>query len=365
MKKILVIIFTFTLITGLFSSCAAKDSAAPKAMSGAGTLFDPFLVSTAEQFQSINDSYESLSAHYRLVADITLEKHIPIGNGRNIIYKKFSNEIETSASFRGVFDGYGHIITIRTFDEDFIKQSTEISNTPPMAGVFGKCDVNSLIKNLTVKGEIKPVSMVAWVGGIAANSQAYIKNCSTDVLIDVSGNSMSVGGIAGHGLVENCYSLGDIKVSGGSELSRIGGIIGSGSADKCYASGNIYVEKGNAGGIVGEVILMCKVKNCAALNKSITGGSAAKLNRICGNYEKYEKNPNALENNYAYPQPNITSSKEVEYGKDFTISHDWISEDDFSRISFSFGVTEDSPWMFEKSKLYLPIFCWQNIDNFI
>ena len=101
--------------------------------------------------------------------------------------------------FNGTFEGNGHSIT-------GFKLGTDGSNQ----GLFRYIRDNGTVKDLSVKGTVKPQNSRCQVGGIAGVNYGKILNCNFNGLVE---GLNYVGGIAGisYGKVENCTFEGRIN----------------------------------------------------------------------------------------------------------------------------------------------------------
>ena len=208
---------------------------------GEGTESNPYIITTPEQLAALTISVNAGNTnynnkYYELGNDIDLSNYqngegwIPIG-------------ISSTNSFRGNFDGNFKKIT-------GLKINRSETSTF-YAGLFGYV-TGGIVRNLGVEN------------------------------VEINVNSSNTGGIVGYntGTVSNCYSIGAIN-----GISNVGGIIGynTGTVSNCYStvslSGNL-----NIGGIVGSSGNSSNIRNCVALNPSLTRISGASLNfgRIIG-----------------------------------------------------------------------------------
>lgn len=216
------------------------------------------------------ETYKGLTV--KLTADITVEDWTdPIGTMSNFFF--------------GTFDGDGHVITLTGSTSLFRYVSTNNNK-------------DAIVKNLGVKAEIT-TDVNNYIGAIAAFNYGTIQNCFTEGSITSTKNYP--GGIAGqnNGTIEDCYSTASVETSAST---YVGGIVGenNGIIQRCYPTGaikntNSYASAG-AGGIVGSNNNSGKIKNCIALNKSITGRKKARI--VAGNFNSAEA---ALSDNYASP----------------------------------------------------------------
>ena len=99
-------------------------------------------------------------------------------------------------SFGGTWEGQNHAITGLSLSQDGSVQ-----------GLFRYVQQGALVRDMTVKGRIKPGGTRASVGGIAGSNAGTIENCAFDGV--VSGTSQ-IGGIAGvntvKGSINGCAS---------------------------------------------------------------------------------------------------------------------------------------------------------------
>ena len=135
-------------------------------------------------------------------------------------------------SYGGTWEGQDHAITGLSLSQDGSVQ-----------GLFRYVQQGALVRDMTVKGRIKPGGTRASVGGIAGSNAGTIENCAFDGV--VSGTSQ-IGGIAGVNTVKG--SINGCTVSGtvyGSHF--VGGVVGQndGVAANCtnVASVNTTVSQ--------------------------------------------------------------------------------------------------------------------------
>lgn len=129
-------------------------------------------------------------------------------------------------SFGGTWEGQNHAITGLSLSQDGSVQ-----------GLFRYVQQGALVRDMTVKGRIKPGGTRASIGGIAGNNAGTIENCAFDGV--VSGTSQ-IGGIAGVNTVKG--SINGCTVSGtvyGSHF--VGGVVGQndGVAANCTNAASV------------------------------------------------------------------------------------------------------------------------------
>ncbi len=187
-------------------------------------------ISTAEEMVWLSEEVNAgRGAEYDvlLVDDIDLGETpwIPIG---------YSNA--TGKAYKGTFDGNECTITIHKIDDSVIPEG----QTWARVGLFGILDTGSVVKDLTVSGEVKTTSTAGslMAGSVAGELKmgATIVNCINDA--EVSGNSTGtyacVGGIVGQAAgnsstpsrIINCYNACDFT---DNNAGKVSGIVGQGS----------------------------------------------------------------------------------------------------------------------------------------
>lgn len=213
-----------------------------------GTEENPYLITTAQQLQDINND---VSSHYKLMADIDLQniEFTPIGNA-------------DSGAFSGVFDGNGFTIS----------NLNVISGK--YAGLFG-CN-EGVIKNVTLENIY--VYGTRYIGGVCGENTSYgtIENCkvlSGNIESDSGLNDINSGGICGVniGIFEGEFSNGaDVLVTGdSSNVFKAGGIIGWNKVNiklVAFNNGNInnnydFTMQSFSGGLIGYSSAFVTVSN--------------------------------------------------------------------------------------------------------
>ncbi|MHC4498837.1 MAG: GLUG motif-containing protein, partial [Planctomycetota bacterium] len=188
----------------------------PTFSGGTGEPNDPYLISTADQLNSLGHSPRLMGAHFKLINDIDLT-----GVDFYVIGSQFY-------PYTGVFDGNGHVISNLTL--------TQTSSGENSVGLFGY--VRGVIKNLGLVDPDIGAWAVDYVGSLVGwLSSGTITNCYVDGG-SVFG-SYNVGGLVGYndyaGSISDCYST--AAASG----TFAGGIAGwnYGTITDSYAEGDI------------------------------------------------------------------------------------------------------------------------------
>jgi hypothetical protein len=227
---------------------------------GSGTAENPYLITTAEQMNTIGAEPNDWDKHFKLVADIDLKDFG--GSSFNLIGSD-------SHPFKGVFDGNGRTISNLTY---VITGNEELTDDAWIArfGLFRYIyDPNAVIKDLgLVNPDLRPASTCqkrvqdvgALVGTLGSGS---ISNCYVEGG-QVQGERL-VGGLAGwnSGTISDCNTTGTVgpaeerlPASGNASLDRrefFGGLVGvnRGEISSSHAIGEVSGER-KVGGLVGE-----------------------------------------------------------------------------------------------------------------
>ncbi|MBQ4141021.1 MAG: hypothetical protein IJD70_06760 [Clostridia bacterium] len=268
MKKITAIAIITAMLTSLMLVFAPSASAAwdgtsvSAALVGAGTEFDPYLISNENDLaylaKQVNDGVTHYDGEFfKLMVDLDLGQKdwTPIG--------------ALSANyFGGNFDGDGH--TIRG-----LKVKTDANDKKALyGGVFGR-STDATFKNLTVEGGF--VNSAKYAGAIVGSAyvtpdtgKSAIINCH---VIDTEVRGLHVGGIVGRTSTENA-TKGQIEIIGCSATNV--------TVNHCTTEDFPSASNSNhyAGGIVGAtgvaIISGCYVENVTinayGTKNSRTGG---------------------------------------------------------------------------------------------
>jgi hypothetical protein len=215
--------------------------------SGSGTAGDPYIITTVEQLQAMENN---LTAHYALGNDIDASSTVSWNGGAGFV------PIGTDANrFTGSLDGRGYKIYnlyINRSGTDYV-------------GLFGYVGSGGVVDNVGVEN----VNVVGdnFVGGLAGvSNDGIISNCFTTG--SILGNDY-IGGIIGDskGNIDNCYSAANI-----SGHYEVGGLFGgsNGNVSNCYATGSVYGSYYAVGGLAG-YSAAGTVSNC--YSTSSTNGS--------------------------------------------------------------------------------------------
>lgn len=200
--------------------------------------------------QLVNSGVTGAKANAKLCDDINLGNHnwTPIGSSSKIPYT-------------GSFDGQEHVV-----------RGLRIESGDTYSGLFGIVygDEKQSIENFIVKGSIECSEKIAYAGGIVAymhgkneSQRNYIRNCHSEVQIQVKNakrQRSAVGGIVGYAdkmWVNQCSNKGNVSLeSAGGIQFYAGGIIGdmanSVSVRQSVNRGSVEAEF-CAGGLVGRM----------------------------------------------------------------------------------------------------------------
>ena len=235
----------------------------PTFSGGSGQPNNPYLISTAQQLNSIGYNPRLMDGHFRLVNDIDLTGTDFFIIGSDIY------------PFAGSFDGDGHRVSNFTYnstDLDSIGFFSSVSGISAVVKNLGLIDPNvdagtgtqvgSLIGSLWSGSAIgcyaqggrvlgSDGSPYADVGGLVGQNNGSIIDCHASTI--VTGGGRNVGGLIGLNFenVSNSYATG--SVFGGDDI--VGGLVGGnivGIIWNCYSSSNVSGVGDDIGGLVGE-----------------------------------------------------------------------------------------------------------------
>jgi len=281
LSVIIALIAAFALVKG-----KSAFAAGIKPVIGDGSSQAPYEIGSPAELEWVAENVNSSAGiYYKLLDDIDLSYY----NAENLSFNSGKGWIPIGAPngspsnlFAGNFDGNGKKIT-----------GLYINTNNGFVGLFG--GISGSVKNLALEGV--EVTAQSHVGGIVGWLTGSVENCYVTGTVSGVASHTFAGGIVGYvaanGSVNNCYSA--CTVSGPSYVGGIAGFMGlNGSISNCYALGAINASNGRAGGIAGTIHSSAdQIKNCVALNISVSGYSTARI--ACLDVED-----DLLLNNYAY-----------------------------------------------------------------
>ncbi len=213
------------------------DTYGPVYGGGSGTEADPYLISTAEQFQTIGLIPCDWDKHFLLCADIDLSDFSGTEFNISGYYKEWNSP--DNRPFAGVFDGNGHRIS------NFSYTSTNTHNI----GLFGY--VTGEIKNLGLVVPDVNAGTGRYVGSLVGRldygtvNKCYVKGGSVAGRYDVGG----LVAYNNRGNISNCYATVSVEAN-----EIVGGLVGNngeGVILRCYSAGSVMGDE-DAGGLVGK-----------------------------------------------------------------------------------------------------------------
>ncbi|MFZ2146341.1 MAG: GLUG motif-containing protein, partial [Sedimentisphaerales bacterium] len=208
-----------------------------KFLAGSGSEGDPYLISTAEQLNSIGLFPCEWDKHFKLMADIDLSAYDgKEGRSAFNIIGPYSEVYSSLSGFTGVFDGNGHTIFNLTI------MRTEYG----YLGLFGQLASGAEVKDLGVV-DVNIVGSSGLLGALVGTNQGgTLTRCYSSGAI--TGTSCA-GGLVGFnsGVLNECYST--ASVHGGQTT---GGLVGGNGGDivQCYST-SIVSGRADVGGLIG------------------------------------------------------------------------------------------------------------------
>lgn len=229
-------------------------------MEGAGSLADPYLVTTPPQLRGVdaegaNDN-SAETEYYEQKADLDLSAYDnwkPVKSGALYDGKgyKVNNLVSTQG---GIFSYNGG-----TIQNVHLVSGNINSTSGNIGGIVNACDKSGINQTIQNCSNAANITAGGWTGGIVGNgSYSTIEHCKNSGNIS---STVSVGGIFGHiwgdAHVRYCYNEGLIKVIGSGNDNPVGGIGGQiySSAygiEYSYNKGDVQNDvTGEAGSILG------------------------------------------------------------------------------------------------------------------
>ena len=324
----------------------------PSAFAGGdGSEGNPYQISTAAQLAKLaelvnagDSSYNS--KYYQLTSDLDLS-----GYGKNYNGGKGWISIGTKTNkFQGHFDGNYKTITGLYIHNDWDDYSANGS-----CGLFGSIAGGSVQKLLLYNANVHGIAQIGVVAGEIENASVQACGVSGTVRGTAAGGA-NVGAVVGfigqNGKVENCYSSGSI--SGDEYSANIGGIAGvlednSSLVQNCYSVAEVK-GSGNVGGIAGALWFRGTIKNCAALNPSVSapyGSSRVVVENYLGDLAK----------NYAFSDMKVNNEVISDgladniQGADIIVSQIYAASFWTTAENWDADGWNTSVWTFENDKL--------------
>ncbi|ELY56692.1 M26 family metallopeptidase [Natronolimnohabitans innermongolicus] len=229
---------------------------------GSGTEADPFVVTTVEELERIDDletyredELDVEAFHYVLGNDIDASETSaweggagfePIGDRRD-------------AALTGTFDGRNHTISnlhitrpseeyvgLFGYSEGEIKnvslETVSIVGDGEVGAIVGRNGEEGVVEDVSISGEIKGIDRR--IGGAVGRNEGEVS--AVGVVGDVESTDREIGGLIGqnHGAVDRSYFVGTV----GGERD-IGGVIGTnqGSLRSAFAAGTVEGDRRIAG----------------------------------------------------------------------------------------------------------------------
>lgn len=242
-----------------------KVNTIPAKSGGTGTADDPFIISTAEEFNEMasrlaggtetqsstfpNCNVGYAGQYFKLANDIELTEFIQVGNYDHIFFGNFDGDNHSIKGIDGNIEECAGLF-------NRIGDGASVSNLSIYGKMNGTIYVGGLVGAIMTGGKVSNVhnyvevnSGYYYAGGIAGSSWGIIEGCTNNA--NITGTTDFVGGIVGDCYfdVYDCVNTGDITGQGST-----GGIIGYSfphNVARCVNAGNIYGATFYTGGVIG------------------------------------------------------------------------------------------------------------------
>jgi hypothetical protein len=232
---------------------------------GSGAETDPYVITTVEQLQEMNDDVD---AYYVLGIDIDASGTQSWNGGAGFVPIGSAGDM-----FAGVFDGRLHVITGLYIDrpDDY------------GVGLFGRVGPAGTVQNVGVVDHYVRGRMA--VGGVAGHNEGIVRNCYTAGTIAAKADA---GGVVGYtnNIVTQCYSGGNVTAGGRTAgWTSIGGLVGlirsPGRVYDCYSTASVTSTSAEyqTGGCIG--INKKTVYNCYSTGR-VVAASGSYGGGFCG-----------------------------------------------------------------------------------
>ena len=258
--------------------------------SGAGTVEDPYRITTNEELYSITCNLDS---HFILENDLNLLDDTTKTNG--LFYNDGNGWISIGGVFSGSLDGNNK--TISGLTQHRVLETSSV-NGLNYGGLF--VNVSGIVKNLKLKdiniNYLEKTNVGVRIGGIAANASGKILNSTVTGNIIYNGemgnlsaySPYSISGIVGDAInnleIDNCVNEANITIDSsiggdvGGITSRLDGV---GLINSCINRGNITTNDQGAGGIAralgDENSIIKNCKNYGTITADYAGGIVGTL----------------------------------------------------------------------------------------
>lgn len=207
-------------------------------MQGAGTVANPYLVSTPQDLSEIRNN---LSASFELTNHIDMSSFgnfSPIGSDTNNFignidgkgHKIINLKIISKAPYTG-FISYPSYGSIKNLGLENVYVESAAGHTGGLVGL----NYFSKITNCFVTGTIKSTSTSSYTGGLVGRNFGAIEDCYTDCSVTSNGNY--VGGFVGtfadnSSVISRCYAKSTITAL--PSATNVGGFYGSSNPNVPY-----------------------------------------------------------------------------------------------------------------------------------
>ncbi|MHC4623569.1 MAG: ZmpA/ZmpB/ZmpC family metallo-endopeptidase-related protein, partial [Planctomycetota bacterium] len=250
-------ILTLAAVLVVFGFCG---SALAFSGAGSGTESDPYVITTVEQLQEMNDD---LDAYYVLGNDIDASATQTWNYGKGFVpVGTYTGDPDDA--FTGDFDGRGHSINelyINRITSNWQGLFGNVRNASVKDVVLSNVEVTANLKSGTLAGEVSVYSTItncsatgtltlkagtgdSKSGGLVGfvYTGSHVSECSSAVNVTAS-DRKQVGGLIGvvegrsyYTLLTNSYSTGTVT-GGGSKQGNLVGDADGCKIDRCYSCG--------------------------------------------------------------------------------------------------------------------------------
>ena len=246
MKKIFTLIFACVATMTVMAQSDGSTVSNSWGLKGSGTQGDPYLISTAADFEAMakncNADHKGTGEYFKMTNDIDFGGSADNPVQLPAIGKDGNAKItEIAYGFDGTFDGDGHIISGI--------YHTESSNNAAgkYNALFGCIDKNGVVRNI-IFDETNHITGYNYVGSIASLNMGTIQGCTN--YANITATNFAAGGICGfmvngYGSIKNSHNHGNIKA-----MTYASGICGGSHSGKSVTTYNYIIESCSNSGFI-------------------------------------------------------------------------------------------------------------------
>ena len=330
-RRFMTWILTMVMALAVFGVSASVVFGAD--LAGSGTEDNPYLITSAEDFASMQEGESGIGKYYQLDGDITISQPF-------------------SGDFQGIFDGDGHTVTLA------------IESAATYQGMFGSLKSGAVVTDVITDGSVVVTGGKSYTGAIAASANGF----ENGVTIEYCRNNASlsgykaVGGIVGSATngvtITECVNSGAIT----GENMQVGGIVGNAASGvtaitDCYNTG-VITGFNQVGGIIGQATKSSaydSMTNCYSTGTCSLTTTNTGVGSLAGN----KSNNGTITNSYGLD----TAAASLVGGATSVTGAAMKTADEMKAADFAAALGEAFAADSKAINSGYPILAWEDIDD--